>query len=204
MSRIQITLSIILYVLLVTSASLAAQEFPIISYKDGRLTCHPDDRGNRVPDFSHCGYAGGNRPIPEAPVCMVVAPVAGDSTERIQNAIDYVAGLPEDANGIRGAVLLLKGRHKVLGGLHITRSGVVLRGQGMGKDGTMLFAAGVGRRTLIRVFGQDDRMVQTNAVWQITDDYVPVGAMSFRVKDASGLNIGDTIRVVRPSSQAWI
>lgn len=204
MSRIQITLSIILYVLLVTSASLAAQENPIISYKDGRLTYHPDDRGNRVPDFSHCGYAGGNRPIPEAPVCMVVAPVAGDNTERIQNAIDYVAGLPEDANGIRGAVLLLKGRHKVLGGLHITRSGVVLRGQGMGKDGTMLFAAGVGRRTLIRVFGQDDRMVQTNAVWQITDDYVPVGAMSFRVKDASGLNIGDTIRVVRPSSQAWI
>ena len=43
---------------------------------------------------------------------------------------------------MRGAVLLLKGRHEVFGGLQITNSGVVLRGQGMGEDGTVLVAAG--------------------------------------------------------------
>lgn len=98
MSLMKIALSTILPVLLVVSALHADQESPIISYRDGRLIYHPDDRGNRVPDFSHCGYAGGDYPIPEAPVRMVVAPVEKYSTERIQNAIDYVAGLPEDGN----------------------------------------------------------------------------------------------------------
>ena len=48
---------------------------PIISLgKDGRLAYDADERGNRVPDFSRCGYAGGDRAIPEAPVRVVVEP----------------------------------------------------------------------------------------------------------------------------------
>jgi hypothetical protein len=178
---------------------------PIISTgADGRLVYDADEHGNRVPDFSSCGYAGGDQPIPNAPVRVVVAPVPGDSTARIQKAIDYVAGLPLDAGGIRGAVLLLKGRHEVFGGLQITHSGIVLRGQGMGGDGTVLVAAGPDRRTLIRVVGGDDLTVQTNAGWRVADDYVPVGAVSFHVNDASGLKAGSPIRLIRPSTQAWI
>ena len=46
-----------------------AQPSPIISVgKDGHLVYHADTRGNRVPDVSHCGYAGGDRPIPDVPV----------------------------------------------------------------------------------------------------------------------------------------
>ena len=143
--------------------------------------------GNRVPDFSTCGYAGGDRQIPDAPVRVVVSPVAGDETARIQKAIDYVGNLPADTNGIRGAVLLLKGRHEVSGGLQITNSGVVLRGQGADEDGTVLVAAGIDRRTLIRISGTMIRQVRSQcSTWQIADDYVPVGATSFHVKDAGG------------------
>ena len=86
---------------------------PIISIgANGNLVYDADERGNRVPDFSTCGYAGGDRPIPDAPVRVVVPTISGDETARIQKAIDYVAGLPADTNGIRGAVLLLKGRHR--------------------------------------------------------------------------------------------
>ena len=85
------------------------------------------------PIFPPAGYAGGDRQIPDAPVRVVVSPVDGDETARIQKAIDYVASLPADTNGIRGAVLLLKGRHEVFGRLQITNSGVVLRGQGDGR-----------------------------------------------------------------------
>ena len=114
---------------------------PVISTgADGRLVYGADEQGNRVPDFSTCGYAGGDRLIPDAPVKMVVASSAGDETERIQRAIDYVAALPADTNGVRGAVLLLSGRHEVWGGLLLTNSGVVLRGQGMGTNGTALVA----------------------------------------------------------------
>ena len=171
---------------------------------DGRLIYDADERGNRVPDFSSCGYAGGDRPIPDAPVRVSVSPVQGDETARIQRAIDYVASWPAGSNGVRGAVLLLKGRHEVLGGLQITNSGVVLRGQGAGEDGTMLVAAGLGRRTLIRIAGQNILPRSTKATWQISDDYIPVGATSFHLKDAGGLKVGDVIHVIRPCTRAWI
>jgi len=44
-------------------------------------------------------------------------PAKGDSTARIQKALDYVSNLAPDSNGLRGAVLLLRGRHEVNGGL---------------------------------------------------------------------------------------
>jgi hypothetical protein len=172
--------------------------------QDGHLVYDADDHGNRVPDFSTCGYAGGDRQIPDAPVRVVVSPVTGDETARIQKAIDYVGGLPADADGVRGAVLLLKGQHEVSGGLMMTNSGVVLRGQGTNDDGTVLVATGTDRRTLIRVAGKSDVTTITNPGWQIADDYVPVGAVSFHVKDAGGLKAGDSIELIRPSTKEWI
>jgi hypothetical protein len=187
------------------NAAPKKQLSPIISAdRDGHLLYDADGRGNRVPDFSTCGYAGNDRPVPDAPVRVVVSPIAGDETARIQKAIDYVAGLPADSNGLRGAVLLLKGRHEVSGQLQITNSGVVLRGQGMNESGTVLVAAGTGRRTLIRAAGRNDLSDQANPNWQIADDYVPVGATRFHLKSADGLHVGDTIDIVRPSTKAWI
>jgi hypothetical protein len=177
---------------------------PIISMgKDGRLVYDADVQGNRVPDFSACGYAGGDRPIPHAPVRVVISPIVGDETARIQKAIDYVSGLPADANGIRGAVLLLKGRHEISGALQITNSGVVLRGQGMDESGTTLVAAGTDRRTFIRIVGQEFRS-QTDEIEQIVDDFVAVGAESFHLENTHGLAVGDTVKIFRPSTKEWI
>jgi hypothetical protein len=178
---------------------------PLVSVgEDGHLVYATDAQGNRVPDFSTCGYAGGDRPIPDAPVRVVVAPVPGDETARIQLAIDYVSTLPPDTNGVGGAVLLLKGRHEISGGLQITHSGVVLRGQGADENGTVLVATGTDRRTLIRLAGQSALAGRAPADWQITDAYVPVGATSFQVQNAAGLQVGDPIGVVRPSTKEWI
>jgi hypothetical protein len=154
-------------------------------------------------DFSTAGYAANERPIPTAPVRVVVAPVKGDATARIQAAIDYVASLPPDANALRGAVLLLKGRHEVLGGLIITNSGIVLRGQGMGVDGTILVAAGLDRRTLIRIAGQVDFRA-IGKPWAHTEDYLPVGATSFHLPDGQEVKTGDNIRIIRLSTSDWI
>src|SRR5262249_36499643 len=105
-----------------------------------------------LPDFSHCGYGGGGIAIPDVPVRVVVA-AKGDNGPRIQTAIDYISQLPADKQGIRGAVLLLAGRHEIAGSLRITTSGVVLRGQGQGRDGTVLVPTGTDRRTLIQIAG---------------------------------------------------
>src|SRR5436189_5363585 len=82
---------------------------------DGRLVYEADARGNRIPDFSHCGYMGGGVAIPDVPVRVRVPVVLGDATARIQAAIDQVAKLPADERGLRGAVLVEAGRHEIAG-----------------------------------------------------------------------------------------
>jgi hypothetical protein len=170
----------------------------------GRLSYQTDANGNRIPDFSHCGYMGQDKPIPDVPVRIVVSPIIGDNTQRIQAALDYVASFAAGGNGIRGAVLLLKGRYEIYGGLKMSASGVVLRGQGAGRDGTMLLAAGTDRRTLVRIIGENDRKSQPNNSYQIKDDYVSVGAYSFTLNSTDGLKAGDMINVIRPSTKEWI
>ncbi len=139
--------------------------------------------------------------IPDAPVRVVVSPVKSDNGPRIQAALDYVARLPADARGIRGAVLLPVGRYEIASCLRITTSGVVLRGQG---DGTVLVATGTDRRTLIQVAGKDDRRTTLQAPSVIADRHVPVGARSFQVKGPWMLRVGDTVLVEHPSTAAWI
>ncbi|HTB82264.1 MAG TPA: DUF6298 domain-containing protein [Candidatus Sulfotelmatobacter sp.] len=176
---------------------------PVIAINaGGNLVYDADAQGNRVPDFSSAGYAGNDRQIPYAPVRVVVSPVQGDETARIQKAIDYVTGLPAGPDGVRGAILLQSGRHEIFGQLFITNSGIVLRGEGAGTNGTILVAAGTDRRTLIRITGQGDFTAARKI--QIADEYVPVSAMSFHVQDASGLKPGDTIFITRPSTKEWI
>jgi Family of unknown function (DUF6298) len=201
----KILLFFIFGIALIANAAPKIKLSPIISVgADGKLVYDVDERGNRVPDFSTAGYAGNEKEIPNASVQVVVSPIAGDETARIQKAIDYIAALPADTNGMRGAVLLLKGRHEIFGQLQITNSGIVLRGQGADTNGTILVAAGIDRRTLIRVFGQKNISTDSNADRQIADDYVPVGATSFHLKDASNLKVGDIIFVTRPGTQKWI
>ncbi len=198
-------ISILIFLGLVVGAKAAPKgPPPIISTTTSGLHYDADERGNRVPDFSSCGYAGGDKQIPDVPVRAVVSPAKGDETARIQKAIDYVSSLSADSNGVHGAILLLKGRHEISGGLLITNSGIVLRGQGAGEDGTILVATGLGRRTLIRILGRSNATAHGMDSWQIADDYVPVGATSFHLKSASGLQAGDAINVIRPSTKEWI
>ncbi len=165
----------------------------------GRLEYPADARGNRVPDFSHAGYGGGAA-IPDAAVRVVVDPRPGDSTTRIQAALDFVSHFEPDAAGIRGAVLLRAGRHEVVGRLQLTASGVVLRGEGAG---TVLVATGTDRRPLVHVRGRTDR-ADVGDSRRVTDSYVPVGAAVLRLDHTDGLKVGDRVTVTHPSSKAWI
>ncbi|MBS1605927.1 MAG: pectate lyase [Bacteroidetes bacterium] len=180
-----------------------------VAARGGHLVYVPDDRGNQVPDFSYSGYMGGDSVIPTARVRVVIRPMDGDATFAIQQALDYVGGLPPDAHGLRGAVLLGRGTYSVSGGLVIRSSGVVLRGSGMGEDGTVLVAAGTDRRTLIRVAGVADRVVGKEV--DVTDGYVPVGSRVLHVggrgsgvEAGGGFRVGATVLVRRPSTEGWI
>src|SRR5688572_8336217 len=108
---VRIALAVVVVMSSVAAAADPAKRF-VSAGTDGRLVYDADARGNRVPDYSHAGYGGGAA-IPDAVVRAVVPAATGDNGPRIQAAIDHVAALKPDAAGLRGAVLLLTGRHEV-------------------------------------------------------------------------------------------
>lgn len=175
---------------------------PVALAEDGRLAYAPDSLGNRIVDFSYAGYMAGAQVIPDAPIRVTVPAREGDATARIQAAIDYVGNLPLDTNGLRGAVLLGAGVHKVLSGVVMKKSGVVLRGAGMGENGTVLLGDGRTRETVVRVLGENNVVLKPKL--RIADAYVPVNALRFEIENAASLKVGDRIRVVRPSTAEWI
>lgn len=193
---------------LVVTMNLAVAADPSARFvypdRAGRLVYDRDDRGNRIPDFSHCGYLGGGARIPDVPVRVTVPASEDDNGLRIQQAIDYVSRLPADNRGTRGAVLLLSGRHLIAGQIRIAASGVILRGQGTGPAGTVLVAMGLDRRALIRVQGTGPRQAETNDRRTVADDYVSVGSETVRLEDARGLRVGDSVLIEHPGTQAWI
>jgi hypothetical protein len=112
---------------------------------DGRLRYVPDEQGNVIADASHAGYRGGGVAIPGVPVRETIWPVAGDNSAHIQAAIDRLAALPLDPDGLRGTLLLRAGYYRMATPLRIRASGIVLRGEGMGDTGTVLVGTGNGR-----------------------------------------------------------
>lgn len=180
---------------------------------DGKLVYVPDDQGNTIPDASHAGYGGGGVGIPAVPVRETVWPVTGDNTGHIQAAIDRLSSRPPDPDGFRGAVLLKAGYYRLATPLRIQASGVVLRGEGMDDTGTILIgtratdveAAGGGAQdALIAIGGESGAVAQESTRQPVSDEYVPVGARSFRVASAQQFRPGDTIIVRRIGNQHWI
>jgi hypothetical protein len=171
-----------------------------LTVKNDSIIYATDSRGNRVIDFSYCGYMSSETTIPNLPVRIYVSQADGDQSARIQKAIDYVSSLPADKNGYRGAVLLGEGTFRLSASLRISKSGVVLRGAD--KNKTVLLKTGYDRSAVVYVEGQDDRIYSDTVA--IASQYVPVNATSLRLKSTAGLAKGDLIAIARPSTKEWI
>lgn len=159
---------------------------------------------NRLPDFSFAGYMRGGVALPQVPTVETVSNEPGDDRDRIQAAIDAVSALPPDADGIRGAVLLTAGTYRADAPIRIETSGVVLRGEGQGTDGTIVRATGTYQYSLIEVHGGGAPDTVSGTTQRIAEAFVPVGATSFRVEDAAGLAVGDRVAVRRTPNAAWV
>ena len=173
---------------------------PISLSQDGHLVYCPDSLGNRIPDFSYCGYQMSEEQIPTVPIKIVVPVINGDATEEIQKAINCVAELPPDKDGFRGAILLQPGTYKIAGRFNIKTSGIVIRGSGWNE--TVIIADGLSRETLFRINGEANKY--SEEVIKITNSYVPVNEFQFDIENAKGLNEGDVIKITLPFSQDWI
>ncbi|THU39736.1 pectate lyase [Niastella caeni] len=193
----------LLLVVLTGHAQKEKKPPPPLAFEKGRLVYVADSLGNRIPDFSFCGYKAGEKAIPDAPVRIVVPVKQGDATHRIQAALDYVAALPPDKDNMRGAVLLQPGDYEIAGQLIIRASGVVLRGSGYGNNGTILKGVGPDRQTLIAIAGKNDRQLSSSEI-KLTDKYIPVNSVTFNVASPHTFKVGDKVMVHRPSTANWI
>ncbi|KAG0220700.1 hypothetical protein BGX31_010688 [Mortierella sp. GBA43] len=204
------------------------------------LDLPPDQWGNRIPDFSQVGYRGGHVPLPKVPVKIVLRPSADpriNDRARIQEAIDWVGRQPleelklRDGKTVirsRGAVLLQAGIYRVQGALILNKSGVVLRGEGNGPNGTVVMAMGQFKHDFIYLNGVLDSgfqgtpqylerygtskgmypknpyVIQDRYVARVADEYVPVGTTRLPMTDISNFKVGAQVVVETQPYDNWV
>ncbi|MBQ1222298.1 MAG: pectate lyase [Alistipes sp.] len=168
---------------------VAQPAFPI-SVAQGKLQYATDSRGNRILDFSQCGYHNSTELIPDAEVVFTLSPSENDS-RTIQDHIDALAARPMDKNGLRGTILLTEGTYYLDEPLRLSASGIVLRG--VSKEGTVLVKRGVDRGAVIYIEGVADRTFTGEVA--VTSRSIPVGETSFEVASTKGLSVGDEVVV---------
>jgi len=166
---------------------------------------------NIIPDFSFAGYGAGGVTLPQVkqiPVFMTLTPVAGDNYPQIQNAINALSNVALNQDGLRGAILLKKGGYNINQPLLIKHSGIVLRGEGQGIDGTVLLATNTAlKNTFITAQGSGNktpRYANTAALASITQQMVPTGSTSIEVMSSQGYRVGDEIAIKRTSNALWL
>jgi hypothetical protein len=192
---------LLLLVVALPAHSRESKEHWVSLDSTGRLVYRALPQGDHIVDFSYAGYMGGGISLPRVTSVQTVAPSGGDDTAAIQHAIDQVSSMPLK-DGFRGAVVLAPGTFLCSGTLNINASGVVLRGSGPLSGGTTVKLTGqphVG----IALSGKEEVQVLGSTA-HIVAPYVPSGAQSVSLDDASSFAPGDTIRITRYTTPEWL
>lgn len=171
-----------------------------LQVKDGKIIYAQDAQGNRILDFSYCGYKSSEKDIPSFKNAIFVPHIDGNASEIIQRAINYVSDLIPDVNGFRGAILLDKGIFDIYKSLRINTSGVVLRG--VDKHQTVLLKRGVDRDALLYIEGVNNQILKDS--FQLATSYIPVNQTTFELGSTASLKVGDRFKIIRPSTKEWI
>ncbi len=171
---------------------------------DGHLIYHSDKNGTTIPDYSFAGYHSGGVALPTVPTQINLLPTGADDTAAIQHAIDTVSARPLDANGFRGAVQLGPGVFHCSVALTIAASGVVLRGAGSGAGQGATSINLTGDPHVGIILKGDFALNTISPATNITDTYVPFGAHTVHVTDASHIHAGDLVQISKPVTPAWI
>lgn len=117
--------------LLLLSSSLRAQTSQLWG-KDGALWTPQ----SRLPDFSHAGYHAGEAPIPDVPVVGNVKDFGAVGDGSTDDTAAFKAAIAGSAGG---ALLIPAGRYLITDVLSISKPDLVLRGEGSGPTGSVLY-----------------------------------------------------------------
>jgi hypothetical protein len=185
-------------------ALLAQQSQWVHPSANGHLIYRSDKNGATIPDYSFAGYRSGGVALPTVPAQINLLPTGADDTAAIQHAIDTVSARPLDANGSRGAVQLAPGVFHCSAALTIAASGVVLRGAGSGADHETTTINLAGDPHVGIILKGDFALKTLSPAADITDAYVPFGAHTVHVADATNIHAGDLVEISKPVTPAWV
>jgi hypothetical protein len=179
-----------------TSAILTLLTFlPLTSTETVDYKNFKNVKGDRLPDFSFCGYHASEVPLPSLSraATKTLSSGSGDQSAAIQGALDevYLSG--------GGVVELGPGTYSLGSGLLI-RDKTTLRGAGTGK--TVLTVSSFSGN-VIRLGNQTGKGEPIKTAL-ITDDYVPAGTGTVHVDDESGFAVGQHVFVQREVTAAWV
>lgn len=173
-----------------------------------------DYKKENIPDFSFAGYQKSEAPIPFVKTEITLDSEGENDYYRIQEAINTLAERPL-VNGFRGAILLKAGTYHLAKTLRITSSGIVIRGEGQGQNGTVLIDIRSGNdiptqiqsrkeQSTIALVGNDRSPTSLGLETRIKTDFVKVGSTQFEIDGNPGFNVGDTISVIKTTNSNWI
>ena len=151
-------------------------------------------------DYSTCGYRASEEAIPDVRTVLYVAWRDGDCSPMLQSAIDQVAKMKPDNKGRRGCILLGEGQYRLKTALRITTSGIVIRG--MGRQKTILLKEGEDRGAAIYIEGRRNEVFGDSI--DVIDSKVLAGSTTLTLSAIGGLQVGDRVRITRPSTAEWI
>jgi hypothetical protein len=157
--------------------------------------------GGPLPDFSWAGYhAGGELPNDKAMANVRAFGARGDGksddTAAFQRALDQAP---------RGVLLVPRGRYRLTGQLTITRSGLILRGEGRGEQGSVLeFASSIADLQGLATLPETNKLSWSGGLIQIlpkgpersltaVTSAAHRGDNRLRVADASTIRPGDLL-----------
>ncbi|CAG9996386.1 unnamed protein product [Clonostachys byssicola] len=157
-----------------------------------------NSRGDKLPDFSYCGYRSSDKSLPGSTAASVVVKASsGDRTKEIQAALDSTA-----ASG-GGVVELAAGTFRISPGLNISAN-TRLRGSGVESttlDVSKLKTAGL---PLLSMGNGTNGRINPSFTSKITDKYVGIGARTVTVEDGKQFAKGQTVFISRAATEKWV
>ncbi|KAF5019682.1 hypothetical protein F66182_8311 [Fusarium sp. NRRL 66182] len=161
-------------------------------------------RGDRLPDFSFCGYHSSAIILPTDSIPNITVSFdrsSDDVRAIIQRAIDNITS----SGG--GSVILPPGRWPITAGIQL-RSNVVVTGAG--GDETTLVLKGRPSEPVFTLgsVGNDTSSNATKPRYgfrsNITNNYVPIGSSMVEVHNSTGFVVDQLVYISREATESWI
>ena len=170
---------------------------------DGHLIYHSDKNGVTIPDYSFAGYRSGGVALPTVLHRSTSCPL--EPTTLPPFSTRSIPSLPVRSTPMASAAPYNSpGVFQCSAALTIAASGVVVRGAGSGSDPEATSISLTGDPHVGIILKGDFALSTVSPASNITDAYVPFGAHSVHVDDASHIHAGDLVQISKPVTAAWI